>query len=146
MLMWTLAVDRSVLAAAARTALFATAVSRAGAGVALEPPPHPASAAAPASAAQHAKSSRGSRCIRTHGSRRLDGRGASSTLKRMPKAVEKHVALWLVFAAGLAAAVLGVYELLDVRHLPLALAEAAGGLALIAWVIFHPARAAAPSD
>lgn len=58
----------------------------------------------------------------------------------MPQALQKHVALWLVFAAGLAASVLGVYDLLGFRHLAVASAETAGGLALIAWVMFHPAR------
>jgi len=59
----------------------------------------------------------------------------------MRSAVEKHVALWLVFAAGLVAAIYGVYLLLGLQHLELAAAQAAGGLALIAWVIFHPTRA-----
>jgi len=58
----------------------------------------------------------------------------------MRPAVEKHVALWLVFAAGLAASVYGVYELLGRRNVASAVAQALGGLLLIAWVIFHPAR------
>jgi hypothetical protein len=59
----------------------------------------------------------------------------------MAQAPEKHLALWLVFAAGLVASVYGVYQLLGLRNVGLGAAQAAGGLALIAWVIFHPARA-----
>ena len=59
----------------------------------------------------------------------------------MHTAPEKHLALWLVFAAGLVASTYGVYQLLGLRNIGLAAAQAAGGLALIAWVIFHPARA-----
>ena len=62
----------------------------------------------------------------------------------MPQAVEKHVGLWVVFAAGVAAAVYGVYLLTGLHHLAPALGQAAGGLALIGWVIFHPARAPEP--
>ncbi len=56
------------------------------------------------------------------------------------RAPEKHVALWLVFLAGAAAAVLGVTQLLLMRHLGTAGAETVLGLVLLAWVIFHPAR------
>lgn len=58
----------------------------------------------------------------------------------MRPAPEKHAALWLVFAAGVAAAVWGVYLLLGLRDLAQASLETAGGLGLIAWVMFHPAR------
>lgn len=51
----------------------------------------------------------------------------------------------LVFAAGLCAAVYGVVMLVLSRHVGPAAAQAAGGLALIGWVIFHPARAAEPA-
>lgn len=66
----------------------------------------------------------------------------------MPPPLAKHVALWLVFLAGLGTAVYGVYLLLGLRHLEAASLQAAGGLALIAWVIFHPARVPedAPAD
>jgi hypothetical protein len=62
--------------------------------------------------------------------------------------LEKHVALWLVFLAGLGAAIYGVYLLLGLRHVELAAAQVGGGLALVAWVIFHPARVPedAPAD
>lgn len=57
----------------------------------------------------------------------------------------KHLGMLLVFAAGFAAAVYGVAMLVLDRDLDAASAQAAGGLALVAWVIFHPARAADPS-
>jgi sugar phosphate permease len=57
------------------------------------------------------------------------------------QAVEKHLALWLVFAAGVGASVYGFYLLFGLREVELATAQAAGGMALIAWVMFHPARA-----
>jgi hypothetical protein len=59
----------------------------------------------------------------------------------MPQALEKHLALWTVFVSGLGAAVYGIYLLVGLRHVGLAAVQAAGGLALIAWVMFHPARA-----
>ena len=58
----------------------------------------------------------------------------------MPQAVVKHVALWLVFLVGLSAAVYGFYLLVGLRHVEFAAVQSAGGLALVAWVIFHPAR------
>ena len=58
----------------------------------------------------------------------------------MGPAPEKHIALWTVFFAGVLAAVYGFYLLLGLHHLALASAQAAGGLSLIAWVMFHPAR------
>jgi hypothetical protein len=58
----------------------------------------------------------------------------------MRPAPEKHLALWTVFLAGVLAAVYGIYLLVGLRHVGLAAGDAAGGLALIAWVMFHPAR------
>lgn len=58
----------------------------------------------------------------------------------MRSGLEKHVALWLVFAAGIAAAVYGIYLLVGLRDLAQASLETVGGLALVAWVLFHPAR------
>lgn len=58
----------------------------------------------------------------------------------MRGAPEKYVAISLVFLAGVAAAVYGVFLLLTDRHVETASLEAAGGFALLAWVIFHPAR------
>lgn len=63
----------------------------------------------------------------------------------MRGAPEKYAAMGLVFAAGLCAAVYGVVMLVLSRHVGPAAAQAAGGLALIGWVIFHPARAAEPA-
>ena len=55
--------------------------------------------------------------------------------------MEKYVALWLVFFSGVLAGVYGLVMILLERHVGQAAAETAGGLCLIAWVIFHPARA-----
>lgn len=60
----------------------------------------------------------------------------------MRQPIVPHVGLWLVFASGIAAAVAGVAFLLLERDLGFAWAETAGGFTLLAWVIFHPARAA----
>lgn len=59
----------------------------------------------------------------------------------MRRPVVKHLALWLVFAAGMLAAVYGVYQLVTLREPELSSAQALGGFSLLAWVIFHPARA-----
>lgn len=53
----------------------------------------------------------------------------------------KHLGMLLVFAVGFAAAVYGVAMLVLLRDLDSASVQAAGGLALVGWVIFHPARA-----
>jgi hypothetical protein len=53
----------------------------------------------------------------------------------------KHLGLLAVFGTGLIAAVYGFVRLVLVQDLDVASAEAAGGLSLLAWVIFHPARA-----
>jgi hypothetical protein len=55
---------------------------------------------------------------------------------------QKHLGLWLVFALGVAAGVWGVYLLVGDRSVVQGAVEAAGGLALVAWVFFHPARVA----
>jgi len=61
----------------------------------------------------------------------------------MPRAVAQLATVWLVLLSGVLAAVSGVALLvLDVDE-PFAAPAAAGGLALVAWVIFHPRRAAA---
>ena len=52
----------------------------------------------------------------------------------------KHLALLAVFGAGLVAAVFGFVRLVLVQDLDVASVQAAGGLSLVAWVIFHPAR------
>lgn len=53
------------------------------------------------------------------------------------------ITAWLVFLSGLLAGVSGVALLvLDVDE-PFAGPATAGGLALVAWVIFHPRRAEA---
>ena len=54
--------------------------------------------------------------------------------------VAKLLGLLLVFAAGIAASVIGFARLALVRDLDTSSVLAAGGLALVAWVIFHPAR------
>jgi hypothetical protein len=59
----------------------------------------------------------------------------------MRQPIAPHVGLWLVFAAGVVAAVAGVALLLLSHDPDISAAEAAGGFALVAWVIFHPARA-----
>jgi hypothetical protein len=58
----------------------------------------------------------------------------------MRGAAEKYVGLWLVFCSGVLAGVYGIVMVLLEQHVGQAAAEAAGGLGLIAWVIFHPAR------
>jgi hypothetical protein len=58
-------------------------------------------------------------------------------------ASERHVGIWLVFSLGVLAGVYGVVLLLLEADVEPAVALAAGGLTLIAWVIFHPARTAA---
>jgi hypothetical protein len=60
----------------------------------------------------------------------------------MRGAPEKHIGLWLVFTSGVLAGVYGIVLILLEQHVDVAAAVAAGGLALVAWVIFHPARAA----
>jgi hypothetical protein len=57
----------------------------------------------------------------------------------MRSALEKHVGLWLVFSLGVLAGVYGVVLVLLGTVEP-SLALAAGGLSLVAWTIFHPAR------
>ena len=52
----------------------------------------------------------------------------------------RYVALLAVFVIGVLAGVYGFAMLVLLRDLDVALAQAAGGLALVAWVIFHPAR------
>jgi hypothetical protein len=59
----------------------------------------------------------------------------------MRQPIAPHVGLWLVFASGVAAAVAGVALLLLSHDPDMPAAEVAGGFALVAWVIFHPARA-----
>jgi hypothetical protein len=59
----------------------------------------------------------------------------------MRSALEKHVGLWLVFSLGVLAGVYGVVLVLLGRTVEPSLALAAGGLSLVAWTIFHPARA-----
>jgi hypothetical protein len=59
----------------------------------------------------------------------------------MRGALEKYVGIWLVFASGVFAGIYGVVMLLLEHHVGSAAAEAIGGLGLVAWVIFHPARA-----
>jgi len=61
----------------------------------------------------------------------------------MPRAAAQLATVWLVLLSGVLAAVSGVALLvLDVDE-PFAAPATAGGLALVAWVIFHPRRAAA---
>jgi len=61
----------------------------------------------------------------------------------MPWIAAQLAAVWLVFLSGVLAGVSGVALLvLDVDE-PFAAPATAGGLALVAWVIFHPRRAAA---
>jgi hypothetical protein len=62
------------------------------------------------------------------------------TLPAVRGALEKYVGLWLVFCSGLLAGVYGLVMILLERHVGPAAAETVGGLCLIAWVIFHPAR------
>jgi hypothetical protein len=56
------------------------------------------------------------------------------------RALEKYVGLWLVFASGVLAGIYGMVMLLLEHHVAPAAAESVGGLGLVAWVIFHPAR------
>ncbi len=50
------------------------------------------------------------------------------------------ITVWLVFLSGLLAGVSGVALLVLDLDEPFAGPAAAGGLALVAWVIFHPQR------
>jgi hypothetical protein len=59
----------------------------------------------------------------------------------MRAAPEKLVALWLVFSLGVLAGVYGVVLFLLGHTVEPSLALAAGGLSLVGWTIFHPARA-----
>jgi hypothetical protein len=59
----------------------------------------------------------------------------------MTAAPEKHIGLWLVFSLGVLAGIYGVVLFLLGRTIEPSLALAAGGLSLVAWTIFHPARA-----
>lgn len=80
--------------------------------------------------------------IRTaHASGSSPAAAAPDTLPAMPGALEKHVGLWLVFGAGVLAGVYGIVMFLLARPEAPAAVETAGGLVLVAWVIFHPARA-----
>jgi hypothetical membrane protein len=56
-------------------------------------------------------------------------------------APEKYLGLSLVFLAGVLAGVYGIVMFLLARESGPAIAETLGGFALLAWVIFHPARA-----
>ena len=58
----------------------------------------------------------------------------------MRAALERHVGLWLVFSLGVLAGIYGVVLFLLGHSVEPSLALAAGGLSLIAWTIFHPAR------
>jgi hypothetical protein len=58
----------------------------------------------------------------------------------MRAAAERHLGLWLVFSLGVLAGVYGVVLFLIGNDVQPAVALAAGGLSLVAWVIFHPAR------
>lgn len=57
----------------------------------------------------------------------------------MDRAV-KHLGLLAVLGAGMLAAVYGVAMLVLLRDPDVNSVQAAGGFALVAWVIFHPAR------
>jgi hypothetical protein len=61
----------------------------------------------------------------------------------MRSAGAKLAAVLLVLLAGISAGVAGVAMLVLDRDEPFALTAAACGLALVAWVMLHPARAAA---
>jgi hypothetical protein len=61
----------------------------------------------------------------------------------MRSAGAKLAAVFLVLLAGIAAGVAGFAMLVLGRDEELSLAAAACGLALVAWVILHPARLAA---
>ena len=62
----------------------------------------------------------------------------------MRQSLPKHLGLWLVFGAGAAAAVYGVFLFLTFDEPEFASAWAACGFALLAWVIRHPARPPEP--
>ena len=53
------------------------------------------------------------------------------------------ITAWLVFVSGLLAGVSGVALLVLGLDEPFAASATAGGLALVAWVVFHPRRAEA---
>ena len=61
----------------------------------------------------------------------------------MRSAGAKLAAVFLVLLAGISAGVAGVALLVLDFDEPFALTATACGLALVAWVILHPARAAA---
>ena len=72
------------------------------------------------------------------------GRSRSALLSlRMRSAGAKLAAVFLVLLAGISAGVAGVALLVLDFDEPFALTATACGLALVAWVILHPARAAA---
>ena len=52
----------------------------------------------------------------------------------------KHLGLLAVFATGLVAAVFGFARLALLQDYDASSVDAVLGLALVAWVIFHPAR------
>jgi hypothetical protein len=58
----------------------------------------------------------------------------------MRVAADSHLGLWLVFSLGVLTGVYGVVLFLIGHDAEPAVALAAGGLSLVAWVIFHPAR------
>jgi hypothetical protein len=60
----------------------------------------------------------------------------------MRSAGAKLAVVFLVLLAGISAGVVGVALLVLDRHELFALTATACGLALVAWVILHPARAA----
>lgn len=63
----------------------------------------------------------------------------------MRSAGAKLAAVFLVLLAGISAGVTGVALLVLDSHEPFALTATACGLALVAWVMLHPARIAAES-
>jgi divalent metal cation (Fe/Co/Zn/Cd) transporter len=60
----------------------------------------------------------------------------------MRSAGAQIAAVFLVLLAGISAGVSGVALLVLDTHEPFALTATACGLALVAWVMFHPARVA----
>jgi hypothetical protein len=58
----------------------------------------------------------------------------------MSSAAAQFATVWLVFVSGVLAAVAGVALLVLDQDEPFAAPATAGGLALVAWVIFHPRR------
>jgi hypothetical protein len=62
----------------------------------------------------------------------------------MPSDAPKLAGIALVLLAGIAAGVWGVVLLVLDRQEAVALTATACGLGLVAWVIFHPARARPP--